>query len=72
MPTEISEAFIFEAIRTLLGKGNPSGALHGVKPIDLVVGLIEELGRCDGRYGLITLCVAGGMGVATIIERVRA
>ena len=72
MTTEISEAFIFEVIRTLLGKGKPSGALHGVKPIDLVVGLIDELERRDSRYGLITPCVAGGMGVAAIFERVRA
>jgi acetyl-CoA C-acetyltransferase len=38
-----TEAYIFEAIRTPRGKGKNSGALHGVKPIDLVVGLIGEL-----------------------------
>ena len=37
-----SEAFIYEAIRTPRGKGK-KGALHGTKPIDLVVGLIEEM-----------------------------
>ncbi len=31
---------------------------------------IDELHRTGGRYALISLCVAGGMGVATIIERV--
>ena len=41
------EAFIFEAIRTPRGTGKRSGALHGVKPIDLVVGLIDEL---RGRF----------------------
>ena len=37
-----SEAFIYEAIRTPRGKGK-RGALHATKPIDLVVGLIDEL-----------------------------
>ncbi|MCR6481684.1 acetyl-CoA C-acetyltransferase [Amycolatopsis sp. OK19-0408] len=37
-----SEAYIYEAIRTPRGK-NKGGALHGTKPVDLVVGLIEEL-----------------------------
>ena len=31
---------------------------------------VDELHRTGGRYALITLCVAAGMGVATIIERV--
>ncbi|WP_410600640.1 acetyl-CoA C-acetyltransferase [Amycolatopsis sp. lyj-90] len=38
----MSEAYIYEAIRTPRGK-NKGGALHGTKPVDLVVGLIEEL-----------------------------
>ena len=41
----MTEAFIYDAIRTPRGKGKPGGALHGVKPIDLVVGLIEETRR---------------------------
>jgi acetyl-CoA C-acetyltransferase len=40
-----AEAFVYEAIRTPRGRGKPSGALHGVKPISLVVGLIDELRR---------------------------
>ena len=43
--TSIPEAFIYEAIRTPRGRGKPSGALHEVKPISLVVGLIHELRR---------------------------
>ncbi len=39
----MTEAFIYDAIRTPRGKGKPGGALHGVKPIDLAVGLIEEM-----------------------------
>jgi acetyl-CoA C-acetyltransferase len=30
---------------------------------------LDELERTDGRYALATLCVGGGMGIATIIER---
>ncbi|MGK8486519.1 acetyl-CoA C-acetyltransferase [Nocardia asiatica] len=37
------EAYIYDAIRTPRGRGKKTGALHGVKPIDLVVGLIDEL-----------------------------
>ncbi|MQA60165.1 MAG: acetyl-CoA C-acetyltransferase [Actinophytocola sp.] len=37
-----NEAFIYEAIRTPRGKGK-KGSLHSVKPLDLVVGLIQEL-----------------------------
>lgn len=39
----MTEAFLYEAIRTPRGKGKPTGALHGVKPISLVTGLIHEL-----------------------------
>ena len=38
-----TEAFIYEAIRTPRGRGKKTGSLHSVKPIDLVVGLIQEL-----------------------------
>ncbi|MER6912141.1 acetyl-CoA C-acetyltransferase [Streptomyces sp. NPDC000594] len=38
-----TEAYVYEAIRTPRGRGKPGGALHGTKPIDLVVGLIQEL-----------------------------
>ncbi|MDO3646258.1 acetyl-CoA C-acetyltransferase [Nocardia mangyaensis] len=39
----MTEAFVYEAIRTPRGRGKKTGALHGVKPLDLVVGLIDEL-----------------------------
>ncbi|ONI79486.1 acetyl-CoA acetyltransferase [Actinosynnema sp. ALI-1.44] len=38
-----TEAFIYEAIRTPRGRGKKTGSLHGVKPISLVTGLIDEL-----------------------------
>jgi acetyl-CoA C-acetyltransferase len=40
-----TEAYIYDAIRTPRGKGKPSGALHEIKPISLVTGLIHELRR---------------------------
>lgn len=50
----MTEAYIYDAIRTPRGKGKPGGALHGVKPIDLVVGLIDETRR---RFPNITIRV---------------
>jgi acetyl-CoA C-acetyltransferase len=38
-----TEAFIYDAVRTPRGRGKASGSLHGVKPVSLVVGLIDEL-----------------------------
>ena len=36
----------------------------------LVVTLLHELERRGGRYGLATMCIGVGQGIATIIERV--
>jgi acetyl-CoA C-acetyltransferase len=49
-----------------IAMGHPLGATGAM----LLGAVLDELERRGGRYGLITLCVAGGMGVATIIERV--
>ncbi|HEX5199316.1 MAG TPA: acetyl-CoA C-acetyltransferase, partial [Actinoplanes sp.] len=38
-----SEAFVYDAVRTPRGRGKPTGALHGVKPISLVTGLIDAI-----------------------------
>src|SRR5882724_8025088 len=38
-----TEAYVYEAIRTPRGRGKQNGSLHGVKPVSLVVGLIDEL-----------------------------
>ena len=46
--------------------GHPLGATGA-----MILGtLIDELHRRQLRYGLATLCVGGGMGIATIVERV--
>jgi acetyl-CoA C-acetyltransferase len=39
----VTEAFLYDALRTPRGKGKESGALHGVKPITLVHGLLDAL-----------------------------
>jgi len=39
----MGEAFIYEAIRTPRGRGKANGSLHGVKPVTLVTGLLDEL-----------------------------
>jgi acetyl-CoA C-acetyltransferase len=39
----MSEAFIFDAIRTPRGKGKKDGSLHEVKPVNLLAGLLAEL-----------------------------
>ncbi|CAL9588659.1 Putative acyltransferase [Streptomyces sp. enrichment culture] len=38
-----TEAYVYDAIRTPRGRGKAGGALHGTKPVDLVVGLIHEI-----------------------------
>jgi acetyl-CoA C-acetyltransferase len=37
------EAFVYDAIRTPRGKGKKDGSLHGTKPVDLVVGLLDSI-----------------------------
>ncbi|MBM7241861.1 acetyl-CoA C-acetyltransferase [Rhodococcus fascians] len=48
-----------------IAMGHPLGATGAI----LVGTVLDELERTGGRYGLITLCIGGGMGVATVIER---
>jgi acetyl-CoA C-acetyltransferase len=46
--------------------GHPLGATGAM----LIGTLLDELERRQLKRGLVTLCVGGGMGIATIIERV--
>ena len=49
-----------------IAMGHPLGATGA-----MILGtLVDELERQNKRYGLATLCVGGGMGIATVIERV--
>jgi acetyl-CoA C-acetyltransferase len=49
-----------------IAMGHPLGATGGM----ILGNLIDELEARDQRYGLATLCVGGGMGIATVVERV--
>ncbi len=46
--------------------GHPLGATGAI----LTVKLMHELERRNARYGLVSLCIGGGQGIATIFERV--
>ena len=49
-----------------IAMGHPLGATGAM----ILSTLIDELHRRNLRYGLATLCVGGGMGIATIVERI--
>ena len=48
-----------------LSIGHPFGATGG----RLTVTLLNEMARRDVQFGLITVCAAGGMGFAMVVER---
>ena len=49
-----------------IAMGHPLGATGSI----LLGTLLDELESRDKAVVLVTLCVAGGMGIATIIERI--
>ncbi|WP_135239270.1 acetyl-CoA C-acetyltransferase [Micromonospora sp. CNZ285] len=79
---EINEAFAAVVLRFVADLGlNPDivnangGAIAMGHPLGatgaMILGtLVDELERRGGRYGLATLCAGGGMGIATVIERI--
>ena len=78
---EINEAFAAVPLRFMKELGVPEekvnvngGAIAMGHPLGatgaMILGtLLDELARRKLRYGLATLCVGGGMGIATIVER---
>ncbi len=78
---EVNEAFAAVVLRYMREMGVPQekvnvngGAIAMGHPLGatgaMILGtLLDELERRRLRYGLATLCVGGGMGIATIIER---
>jgi acetyl-CoA C-acetyltransferase len=49
-----------------IAMGHPLGATGG-----MILGtIVDELHRTGGKYGLCTLCVGGGMGIATVVEAI--
>src|SRR5690606_2142079 len=81
---ELNEAFAAQAVACInelgldIEKVNPNGGAIALgHPIGatgaiLLTKVLHELERTGGRYGLVTLCIAGGMGIATIVENLRA
>ncbi len=79
---ELNEAFAAQSLAVIdelqldAAKVNPNGgAIAMGHPIGatgaiLMTKLIHELERTNKRYGLVTLCIAGGLGIATIVERI--
>lgn len=80
---ELNEAFAAQSLAVIKTLGlDPSkvnvngGAIALGHPLGctgakLTASIIRELERRDGRYGMITMCVGGGMGAAGIIERIK-
>jgi acetyl-CoA acyltransferase len=78
---ELNEAFAAQAIAVIralemdeekvnvnggaIALGHPLGCT-GAK---LTVQIVNELKRRGGRYGMVTMCIGGGMGAAGIFER---
>lgn len=79
---ELNEAFAAQAIQVIralgldeervnvnggaIAIGHPLGCTGARQTVDL----IEELRRLGGRYGLVTMCIGGGMGAAGVFELV--
>jgi acetyl-CoA C-acetyltransferase len=78
---EVNEAFAAQALAVIrelglpadrtnpngsgISLGHPLGATGAI----LAVKALHELRRTGGRYGLITMCIGGGQGIAAIFER---
>jgi acetyl-CoA acyltransferase len=78
---ELNEAFAAQALAVVrelgidMDKVNVNGGAialgHplGCTGAKLTVQILDELERTGGRYGLVTMCIGGGMGAAGIVER---
>ena len=80
---ELNEAFAAQALSVIkeagldINKINPNGGAvalgHplGCTGAKLTATIIRELKRTNGKYGIVTMCIGGGMGAAGIIENVQ-
>jgi 3-oxoadipyl-CoA thiolase len=82
---ELNEAFASQALACLRGLGLPDDADHvnpnggaialghplGMSGARLVGSVVAQLERQGGRYGLVTMCVGVGQGVALAVERIQ-
>ncbi len=82
---ELNEAFAAQALAVMAewgfseadhgrtnihGSGISLGHPVGATGARMVGSLARELHRRDGRYGLATMCIGGGQGLAAVFERV--
>ncbi len=81
---ELNEAFAAQACAVLADLGLPDDATHvnpnggaialghplGMSGARLVGTAMYQLARTGGRYGLCTMCIGVGQGIATVIERI--
>jgi acetyl-CoA acyltransferase len=80
---ELNEAFAAQSLAVIKEAGldpdkvNPNGGAvalgHplGCTGAKLTATILRELKRRNGRYGLVTMCVGGGMGAAGIFENIK-
>ena len=80
---ELNEAFAAQSLAVIKeagldpGRVNPNGGAialgHplGCTGAKLTATIVRELKRRNGRYGLVTMCVGGGMGAAGIFENLN-
>ena len=78
---ELNEAFASQAIYCARELGVPSEKLNvnggaiaighplGATGARMTLTALRELGRRGGRYGIISMCIGGGMGAAALVER---
>jgi acetyl-CoA C-acetyltransferase len=78
---ELNEAFASQSLgvireldinlnkTNLLGGGISLGHPIGCTGARIIVTLLHEMARKNHRYGLATLCIGGGQGMAMIVER---
>lgn len=80
---ELNEAFAAQAIPCInelrlnwhkvnpnggaIALGHPLGATGSI----LLCKVLNQLDKIEGRYGLISMCIGGGMGAAAIVERIK-
>ena len=80
---ELNEAFAVQVLAVLKGwnwdapdrlnvngSGISLGHPIGATGVRILTTLLHELKRRGGRYGLETMCIGGGQGIAAIFERV--
>ncbi len=79
---EVNEAFASQAVASLRLLGLDEGQVNvnggaiaighplGASGARILVTLVHELARRQGRYGLATMCIGVGQGIAVVVERV--